>query len=32
MRLPDLLSLKLFIAVCEHRNIARAAQQEAIVG
>ena len=32
MRLPDLLSLKLFVAVCEHRNIARAAQQEAIVG
>ncbi|WOI47763.1 LysR family transcriptional regulator [Acidovorax sp. BLS4] len=32
MRLPDLQTLKLFVAVCEHRNIARAAEQESIVG
>ena len=32
MRLPDLQSLKLFVAVCEHRSIARAAEREAIVG
>ncbi len=32
MRPLDLHTLKLFVAVCEHRNIARAAEQEAIVG
>ena len=32
MRPLDLQSLKLFVSVCEHRNIARAAAQEAIVG
>ncbi len=32
MRPLDLQTLKLFVAVCEHRNIARAAEQESIVG
>ena len=32
MRPLDLHTLKLFVAVCEHRNIARAAEQESIVG
>ena len=30
MRPLDLQTLKLFVAVCEHRNIARAAEQEVI--
>ena len=32
MRDLDLTSLRLFVAVCETRNIARAAEQQAIVG
>jgi len=32
MRDLDLTSLRLFVAVCEHRNIARAAQQASLVG
>ena len=32
MRNLDLLTLRLFVAVCDHRSIARVAEQEAIVG
>ncbi len=32
MRSLDLLTLRLFVAVCEQRNIARAAERESIVG
>ena len=32
MRDLDLTSLRLFVAVCDTRNIARAAEQQALVG